>query len=149
MGKSSDTFVGDVAQMGANVIPVQHARARAGDHVLFMAGIRSNLAKKGGEALSDVDHRDVDRAGRYPAPDEIGTGGELVPTEPDLRDTVKNPDRVTVDATRDRLALASGAGVLEMALDASDTIAAALSGARKARPQAWPHNAPMKSLHRP
>jgi hypothetical protein len=46
----------------------------------------------------------------------------FVPTEPELRDTVKNPDYITVDASRDRLALASGAGVLEMALDASDTI---------------------------
>jgi hypothetical protein len=90
MSKSTDTFVGDVVKPGANTIPVQPARPRAGEHVLFMAGIRSNLAKKEGEALSDVDHRDVDRVGRYPAPAEIGTGGELVPTEPELRDTVKN-----------------------------------------------------------
>ena len=110
------------AKDSTNAMPVQHERQRAGAHILFMTGIRSNLAKKGDEALSDVNHRDVDRVGRYPTPAEIGTGGELVPTEPELRDTVKNPDYVTVDASRDRLALASGAGVLEMALDASDTI---------------------------
>ena len=40
----------------------------------------------------------------------------------DLRDTVTNPDYVTVDASRDRLHLADSAGVLELALDASDSI---------------------------
>jgi hypothetical protein len=52
----------------------------------------------------------------------MGTGGELVPEDPELRDTVTNPDYVTVDASRDRLALANLAGVLELALDASDTV---------------------------
>jgi hypothetical protein len=88
-----------------------------------MAGVRSKLAKKGGDALSDLAHGDVERDGRYPAPAEIGTGGELVPSVPELRDTVTNPDYVAVDASRDRLALAHLAGVLELALDASDTIA--------------------------
>jgi len=102
-------------------VPFGHGREPAGEHVLFMAGIRSKLAKNGGDALSDLEQGDVDRTGRYPAPAEIGTGGELVPTDPGLRDTVTNPDYVTVDASRDRLALANRAGALELALDASDT----------------------------
>ena len=67
----------------------------------------------------------MERDGRYPAGAEIGTGGELIPNEPELpklRDTVTNPDYVAVDASRDRLALANLAGVLELALDASDTV---------------------------
>ena len=88
-----------------------------------MAGVRSKLAKKRADALSDVEDRDVDRAGRYPVSAEIGTGGELVPEDPVLRDTVANPDYVTVDASRDRLALADLPGALELALDASDTVA--------------------------
>jgi hypothetical protein len=110
------------SSMDAMPLEQERKRERAGEHVLFNARTRSKLAKQGGDALSDLAHRDVDRVGRYPAPAEMGTGGELVPAEPDLRDTVKNPDYVTVDASRDRLALASGAGVLELALDASDTI---------------------------
>ena len=112
------------AKSSANTMPLvrEHRRERAGENILFNARTRSKLAKQGEDALSDLAQRDVDRAGRYPVRAEIGTGGELVPAEPDLRDTVKNPDYVTVDASRDRLALASGAGVLEMALDASDTI---------------------------
>ena len=112
------------AKSSANTMPLvrEHKRERAGENILFNARTRSKLAKQGGDALSDLAQRDVDRTGRYPVRAEIGTGGELVPAEPDLRDTVKNPDYVTVDASRDRLALASGAGVLEMALDASDTI---------------------------
>jgi hypothetical protein len=111
------------AKSSANTMPLvrEHKRERAGENILFNARTRSKLAKQGEDALSDLAQRDVDRAGRYPVRAEIGTG-ELVPAEPDLRDTVKNPDYVTVDASRDRLALASGAGVLEMALDASDTI---------------------------
>ena len=104
------------------MMPAQREHRRAGEHVLFMAGIRSELSKKGGDALSDLEQGDVDRTGRYPAPAEIGTGGELVPTDPGLRDTVTNPDYVTVDASRDRLALANRAGALELALDASDTV---------------------------
>ena len=65
----------------------------------------------------------MERDGRYPASAEIGTGGEIVPADPELRDTVTNPDYVTLDASRDRLALANLAGVLELALDASDTVA--------------------------
>jgi hypothetical protein len=112
------------AKSSADTMPLvrEPKRERAGEHILFNARTRSKLAKQGGDALSDLAQRDVDRVGRYPVPAEMGTGGELVPAEPDLRDTVKNPDYVTVDASRDRLALASGAGVLEMALDASDTI---------------------------
>ena len=111
------------AKSSTNMMPVQRERERAGEHLLFMAGVRSKLAKRGGNALSDLTHGDVERDGRYPASAEIGTDGELVPADPELRDTVTNPGYVTLDASRDRLALANLAGVLELALDASDTVA--------------------------
>ena len=42
----------------------------------------------------------------------------------ELRDTITNPDYVTADASHDRLKLAENAGVLELALDAADTLGA-------------------------
>jgi hypothetical protein len=105
-----------------STVPVEDERERAGEHILFNARIRSTVAKRGGDALGDLAQGDVDRVGRYPVRAEVGTGGELVPRESKLRDTVTNPDYVTVDASRDRLELASLAGVLELALDASDSI---------------------------
>jgi hypothetical protein len=85
------------AKSSANTMPLvrEHKRERAGENILFNARTRSKIAKQGGDALSDLAQRDVDRTGRYPVRAEIGTGGELVPAEPDLRDTVKNPDYVT------------------------------------------------------
>ncbi len=44
-------------------MPVQRERDRAGQHLLFQAGVCSKLAKKGGDALSDLAHRDVERVG--------------------------------------------------------------------------------------
>lgn len=72
------------AKCSANTMPLvrEHKRERAGENILFNARTRSKLAKQGGDALSDLAQRDVDRTGRYPAPAEIGTGGELVPGEP-------------------------------------------------------------------
>jgi hypothetical protein len=58
---------------------------------------------------------------------EIGAGGELIDREKvgsHLVDTVAHPDYVTAEASRDRLALASEAGSLSLALDAADTIQA-------------------------
>ena len=52
---------------------------------------------------------------------EIGAGGELIDRENRLTvDTVAHPDYVTAEASRDRLALASQAGSLSLALDAAD-----------------------------
>src|SRR5262249_53073564 len=58
---------------------------------------------------------------------EIGAGGELSDREKvgsHLVDTVAHPDYVAAEASRDRLALASQAGSLGLALDAADTIQA-------------------------
>jgi hypothetical protein len=107
---------------GGNNAPPEHVREKAGDHILFCARIRSRVAKQRGEALSDLDDRDIEQMGRYPAAAEVGVGGELVPQASELRDTVTNPDYVTVDASRDRLELAQRGGVLELALDAADTV---------------------------
>jgi hypothetical protein len=103
---------------------VERQRDPAGEHILFSARQCSKIAKQGGDAVSDLPDRDVDRVGRYRAHRaEVAIGGELVPEgDCELRDTIKNPDYVTVDASRARLELASHAGVLELALDASDTI---------------------------
>jgi len=45
-------------------VPFGHGREPAGEHILFNACFRSELAKKGGDALSDLEQGDVDRAGR-------------------------------------------------------------------------------------
>jgi hypothetical protein len=90
-----------------------------------MARLRSKIAKGRGDAVGDLAGTDLDSASRVPAPpslSEVAIGGELVPADSDLRDTVTNPDYVTVDASKDRLDLAHNAGVLELALDASDSI---------------------------
>src|SRR5262249_3180513 len=58
---------------------------------------------------------------------EIGAGGELIDREKvgsHLVDTVAHPDYVTAEASSDRLALASQAGSLGLALDAAGTIQA-------------------------
>ena len=63
---------------------------------------------------------------------ELGTGSELIPASImgensralELADTVRDPNYVTVDASRDRLELANEAGALETALDAAESIGA-------------------------
>jgi hypothetical protein len=82
------------ANSKASTAPVEHERERAGEHILFTARIRSKIAKQRGDALGDLAHRDVERVGRYPVRAEIGVGGELVPQESELRDTVTNRDYV-------------------------------------------------------
>lgn len=65
-----------------------------------------------------------------PAKPDIGTGGELqlskadAATLPGLACTVDDPTRVTMEASRDRLELTSGAQCLAMAADAAETIQA-------------------------
>ncbi len=60
----------------------------------------------------------------------IGTGGKLflspedAAEKPGLALTVEDPDAVTVDASRDRLDLASDAHCLALAADAAETIRA-------------------------
>jgi hypothetical protein len=58
---------------------------------------------------------------------EVGAGGEIIPTGEGalhLRNTLKHPSYVTLDASKDRLDLAYQADVLEAALDLSETIIA-------------------------
>ena len=111
-------------------------RESGGDNVLRGARIRSRIAKAGGDALGDLNEgQDIESTSRTPVPDSRAVrtvGGELLLTEPrtdirtteELRDTVTNPDFVTADASLNRLKLAENAGVLELALDAADTIGA-------------------------
>jgi hypothetical protein len=63
---------------------------------------------------------------------QVAAGGELVPTSQlaenpralQFQNTVRNPDYVAVDASRDRLELAHAAGALEAGLDLADSIQA-------------------------
>ena len=63
---------------------------------------------------------------------QVGAGGELVPASMlgensralEYRSTVDRPDRVAIEASRDRVELADKAGALEMGLDLADTIQA-------------------------
>jgi hypothetical protein len=70
---------------------------------------------------------------RGPAPEymrEVGAGGELVPTSKlaenpralQFQDTVRHPDYVAVEASRNRLELAHASGSLDSALDLADSI---------------------------
>jgi hypothetical protein len=111
-------------QLG-NVTPF--VRERAGENVIFGARLRSRIAKEKGDAFGDLDCRDSDGAGRHLLPASqalVGVGGELVPAETKLRDTVQMPDAVTADASLDRLKQLEWAGALEAGLDVADTIEA-------------------------
>jgi len=50
------------------VKPILHERERGGEHVRFMAGVRSRIAKQRGDAISDVPGADLDKAPRRSAP---------------------------------------------------------------------------------
>jgi len=93
------------------------------------------VAARSGDFLNGSDIRAAERwteTALQPVPDEmaqVGAGGELIPIEDEggalvLRNTVEHPSYVNADAARDRLDLASKAGVLESALDAVETIQA-------------------------
>lgn len=76
---------------------------------------------------------------------EPGMGGELITADGSYVSTamltLKNPDRVTLDASIDRLELAHKNGVLNMALDTAETI-----GAKSAAEQMLAHQ--MAAAHR-
>jgi hypothetical protein len=76
---------------------------------------------------------------------ERGAGGELIssglPNAPAAMLAIKNPDRVSVDASLDRLDLINQNGVLNMALDAAEAV-----GARNAAEQMLAHQ--MAAAHR-
>jgi hypothetical protein len=103
---------------------VEPAVRRAGQMVLGAARVAAEAASHRGDRVrmeyaqgltADVQKRVAH------APDhmgEIGVGGELVPASImgensrslELADTVRDPSYITVDASRDRLDLAHGAG---------------------------------------
>jgi hypothetical protein len=116
------------------------SRMRAGDLVMGAARIRREAAAndivRNGDPLSkgDCRHADEVEARALATPPEvltqIGFGNEFVPvaangySAPELVNTIEHPSYVTVEASRDRLELAHRAGVLETALDLSETIGA-------------------------
>ena len=110
-------------------------RYRAGDYILGAARIQAEVAAKPSDPLTGADARFAGawiNAALQPLPPEsaeVGAGGEVVPVgdagnAPMLRNTVADPNYVTVDAGRDRLDLAHSAGALELGLDVSETIGA-------------------------
>jgi hypothetical protein len=97
--------------------------------------IKAEVATRPGDYLNGSDIRLAEGwmgTALQAVPDEtaqVGCGGELIPVSEEggalvLRNTVEHPHYVTADAGRDRLDLASKAGVLEMALDVVETIEA-------------------------
>src|SRR5438105_2622556 len=108
----------------------ERGRLKAGDSVLAAAGMRVTARYSG--AADDLRLADEmlaqARTKQLPSTrTEIGAGGELIDREKvgsHLVDTVAHPDYVTAEASSDRLALASQAGALSLALDAADTIQA-------------------------
>jgi hypothetical protein len=108
----------------------KRGRPRASDYVLAAARMRVTARYSG--AADDLRLADEmlaqARTKQLPSTrTEIGAGGELIDREKvgsHLVDTVAHPDYVTAEASRDRLALASQAGSLSLALDAADTIQA-------------------------
>ena len=129
-------LVREVAGVGRpSAPPARHpdGRPRAGDYILAGARIQAEVASKPGDLLNSADTRLAENwleSALAPLPGEIaevGVGGELVPVgdtgdAPMLRNTVANPNYVTADAVRARIELAHKADVLELALDASETV---------------------------
>src|SRR5262249_4289410 len=107
---------------------------KASDYVLLAARMRVEARYSGPCAADDfrlADKWEAEaRTKQLPSTrTEVGAGGELIDIENrsdtfGTVDTVANPDYVTAEASRDRLALANQAGSLGLALDAADTIQA-------------------------
>ena len=130
MSRTADTTT--VSQADLETMPGygtgRRNRERGGENVLFGARHRSKLARAGGDVDASLDPETVARLHVSGSLAEIAIGGELVPDDDrELRDTVTNPDFVTLDASRDRLEMASRANILESALDAADSIDASNS----------------------
>jgi len=103
-------------------------RPPSGGMMIGAARIEAEAARTG-EGTSAYAASLVERVTKpLSEPTALGMGGEIVPTPdlgfdaPALRDTLENPNLIAVDASRDRLELLEGAGALELALDAAETI---------------------------
>jgi hypothetical protein len=115
-------------------------KRRSGDYLLAGQRIKAAVAAKPWDNYNGPDIECAEgwmNTALQPLPDDmaqVGSGGELIPVGDEggalvLRNTVEHPHYVTADASRDRLDLASKAGVLELALDAVETVQAANSAA--------------------
>jgi hypothetical protein len=105
---------------------------KASDYVLLAARMRVEARYSGPCAADDfrlADKWEAEaRTKQLPSTRTAGAGGELIDIENrspfGTVDIVADPDYVTAEAGRDRLALANQAGSLGLALDAADTIQA-------------------------
>jgi hypothetical protein len=112
------------SELAASVPPRDR---EAGRLVLTAARIESETLARRGDPLRAIDLNTAARMRQRTQADapgymaEVGTGGELIPASImgensralDLADTVRDPNYITVDASRDRLELANEAGALE------------------------------------
>jgi len=95
--------------------------------MLGAARIKAEAIRKGGDTSAGSE---LAEAATTPLPEapSIGVGCEIIPIEaqgfpaPELCNTLTNPSLVTAYASVDRLHLLDRAGVLEMGLDAAETI---------------------------
>ena len=84
-----------------------------------------------------------------PETPSVGYGGELVPTDGEFKNTVRQPDLTTAVASRTRVELAAEAGALELAIDVAETIQATNSLEKiLAHQVATCHTAAMKLISR-
>jgi len=134
----------------------------SGEAIRRATHLRAKVAASPSDLLNP---RDLETASRWEGrafadlPDPIHSiGGELVPADTDhrhggsMRNTVADPSYITADASKSRLDLAFGAGVLETGLDAAETIEARNSLEKMmAHQMAAMHSSTMKlsaQLHR-
>jgi hypothetical protein len=102
-------------------------RMRSGQMMLGAARIKAEAIRKGGDASAGSELAKVATSPLPEAP-SIGLGCEIILIEaqgfpaPELCNTLSKPTLVTADASVDRLHLLDRAGVLEMGLDAAQTI---------------------------
>jgi hypothetical protein len=132
---SKDSEQTEAARNGEQAVVVHPGkekpdRFKASDSVLAAARMRVTAHYSGAAGDLRVADEMLAQARTKQLPStrtEIGAGGELIDREKvgsHLVDTLANPDCVTAEASRDRLALASQAGSLSLALDAADTFQA-------------------------
>jgi hypothetical protein len=104
-----------------------HRRIKSGDMMIAAARIKAEAIGKGGDPSAGSEIAESATTALSPPP-QISIGSEIVPVEalgfpaPELCNTLENPSLITADASVARLHLLDRVGVLEMGLDAAETI---------------------------
>ncbi len=120
----------DEKQTGADGLRLREAVKRKHVTARHLAEIGDTLGARYERWEADDIAQRAEEILSLPEKPAIGTGGKLflspedAAEKPGLALTVEDPDAVTVDASRDRLDLASDAHCLALAADAAETIRA-------------------------